>query len=103
MSAYIQSINSIASQRLAETLGKTAETNDSSFSAVFQSALDMLNETNELQTTAEAEELNMMLGYAENPHALTNALSKADIAITYTVAVKNKVLEAYKEIMNIQI
>lgn len=103
MSAYIQSINSIESQRLAETLGKTAEVNDNSFSAVFQSALDLIQETNDLQTTAETEELNMALGYAENPHDLPTTLRKAELAIQYTVTIKNKILEAYREIMNIQI
>ena len=56
MSAYVQSINSIAAQRLAESLNKTAEKNDNSFSAVFQSALNLLEETNNLQHNAEAQE-----------------------------------------------
>ena len=103
MSAYIQSLDSITAQKLASTLERTSAAKDNSFSAFFDSAIQLLNETNDLQTVAEAEELNMALGYAENAHDLTTALSKAELAITYTVAVKNKVLEAYKEIMNIQI
>lgn len=103
MSAYIQSLDSITAQKLASTLQQTSETKDNSFSAFFDSAIQLLNETNDLQTVAETEELNMALGYAENAHDLTTALSKAELAITYTVTVKNKVLEAYKEIMNIQI
>lgn len=103
MSAYVQSINSIATQKLAESLNTTAEKNDNSFSAVFQSALDLLKETNDLQHNAEAQELNLTLNYLENPHDVTDALTKAEMAIQYTVAVKNKALEAYKEIMNIQI
>lgn len=103
MSAYIQSIDSLAASQLAQTIGTTAETKDNSFSAFFKSAMDMVTEANDLQTSAEAEELYMALGYAENAHDLTTALSKAELAVQYTVAVKNKVLEAYKEIMNIQI
>lgn len=103
MSAYIQSLDSITAQEIASTLEKTSTAKDNSFSAFFDSALQLLNETNDLQTVAETEELNMALGYAENAHDLTTALAKAELAVTYTVAVKNKVLEAYKEIMNIQI
>ena len=76
MSAYVQSINSIAAQRLAESLNKTAEKNDNSFSAVFQSALNLLEETNNLQHNAEAQELNLTLNYLENPHDVTDALTK---------------------------
>ena len=103
MSAYIQSIDSIAAQKLAATLEKTADSNDRSFSAFLDSAVKLITETNDLQTAANAEGLNMMLGYAENAHDLSNALTKAELAINYTVTIKNKILEAYKEIMNIQI
>lgn len=103
MSAYIQALNSITSQQLASSLEKTAASNDNSFAAIFDSAVQLLGEANDLQTVAETEELNMALGYAENAHDLTSALAKAELAIEYTVAIKNKVLEAYKEIMNIQI
>lgn len=103
MSAYIQSLDSITAQQLASTLEKTSKSNDTSFSAIFDSAMQFLSEVNDLQTVAEAEELNMALGYAENAHDLTNALTKAELAITYTVAIRDKVLEAYREIMNIQI
>lgn len=103
MSVYIQSLDSITAQKLASALEQTAASNDNSFSAIFDSAMQLLEETNDLQTVAETEGLNMSLGYAENAHDLTNALAKAELAIQYTVAIKNKVLEAYREIMNIQI
>ena len=44
-----------------------------------------------------------MLGYATNTHTLTAMQEKADITLNYTVAVRDKMLEAYKEIMNMQI
>ncbi len=103
MSAYIQSLDSITAQKVATTLQKTVEENDTPFSAFFESAVQLIKETNDLQSAAEAEEVKMMLGYAENAHDLTNALTKAELAINYTTTIKNKILEAYKEIMNIQI
>ena len=44
-----------------------------------------------------------MLGYATNTHELMAIQEKADITLNYTVAVRDKMLEAYKEIMNMQI
>ena len=63
----------------------------------------MLNETSELQNAAEEAEMQFMLGYATNTHDLQAAQEKADIALNYTIAVRDKMLEAYKEIMNMQI
>lgn len=47
--------------------------------------------------------MNFALGYSDNTHDLAIAQQKAALSLQYTVAVKNKVLEAYKEIMNMQI
>ena len=38
-----------------------------------------------------------------NTHELLVAQEKANIALSYTVAVRDKVIDAYKEIMNMQI
>lgn len=106
MSAYIQALDRIEAQKLAVTTAVTdkAKAEETTpFSAVFDSAMKLIQETNDLQSAAEAEEINMTLGYAKNAHDLTNALNKAELAINYTVAIKNKILEAYREIMNIQI
>lgn len=76
---------------------------DQGFSAVFQSALDMLQETSDLQNKAESEEMKFALGLSDNTHDLQIAQEKANIALQYTVAVRDKVIEGYKEIMNMQI
>lgn len=103
MTTTVHSMGSIGSEYLTQVLKNSTDKSDTSFDAIFQSAMDMVNETNDLQSAAEAEELNMALGYSDNANDLTTALSKAELAVQYTVAVKNKVLEAYKEIMNIQV
>lgn len=101
----ISSLYSIGSSYLQETAGtgNTIETNgESSFSQIYQSALEMLNETSALENNAQEEELKWAMGLTENAHDLTIAQSKASAALTYTIAVRDKVLEAYKEIMNMQ-
>lgn len=40
---------------------------------------------------------------ADNPHDMQIAAAKAYEALQYTVAVRDKMLDAYKEIMNMQI
>lgn len=101
----ISALSSIASDYIQSTAGKSnsIDTKDKSFGSLLQSAVDMINETNELQSAASVEKLNVALGYSENTHDLTIAQSKASTALTYTIAVRDKFLEAYKEIMNIQI
>lgn len=79
------------------------ETPDNSFGAVFNSMIGAIGETNYLQNKAEEEEIRFALGYAENTHDLTVAESKAQIALQYTVAVRDKIIDAYKELMQMQI
>lgn len=101
----ISVISNISSNYLNEVAKSQnlVETEDDSFSAVLASAMDMLSETNELRKTADSEEIRFALGEAENTHDLLIAETKALTAIQYTTAVRDKALEAYKEIMNMQI
>ena len=55
------------------------------------------------QNSAESAEIQFALGEATSTHDLMIAQEKANIALSYTVAVRDKVLDAYKEIMNMQI
>lgn len=76
---------------------------DDSFSSVLSSMMSSLNETNDLQNAAESAEIQFALGESDNTHDLLIAESKALVALQYTVAVRDKVMEAYKEIMQMQI
>lgn len=100
----ISSMTGIASEYLKDMVQNSSEykTEDRSFDSVLQSAVDMLDETNALQNYAEEAEIQFALGYSTNTHDLRIAQEKANIALQYTVAVRDKVIEAYKEIMNLQ-
>ncbi len=80
-----------------------AQENTEDFETVFQSALGMVEETNDLHNDAESAMIQFALGKSENTHDLLIAQSKANIALQYTVAVKDKVIDAYREIMQMQI
>ncbi len=76
---------------------------DDSFSSVLSSAMGAVNETNELQNSAESAEIQFALGESDNTHDLLIAESKAAVALQYTVAVRDKIIDSYKEIMQMQI
>lgn len=101
----ISSLINISSEYLKNTVQSSTDykSQDKSFDSVLRSAVDMLEETNALQNYAEETEMQFALGYSTNTHDLRIAQEKANIALQYTVAVRDKVIEAYREIMNMQI
>jgi flagellar hook-basal body complex protein FliE len=98
----ISAIQNIQSSYISQAVTDTSVDGDDSFDSIFSSALNMLNETNDLQNTAESMEIQFALGEADNTHDLQIAQSKANTALAYTVAVRDKALEAYNSIMNMQ-
>lgn len=76
---------------------------DTAFSNILSSAMGLVNQTNSLAEAAEEAEIDFALGNADSTHDVTVAQQKAYLSLQYTVAIKNAVLEAYNEIMNIQI
>ncbi|MBD5452278.1 MAG: flagellar hook-basal body complex protein FliE [Lachnospiraceae bacterium] len=76
---------------------------DNIFSTFLDAAVHNINDTNIALSNQENEILKWSMGISENPHDLTIAAGKADAALSYTVALRDKLLEAYKEIMQMQI
>ena len=73
------------------------------FESIINSAIDNLKTTNSYLSDAENEEIKFALGEVDNTHDLTIALQKASTALQYTVAVRDRLMDAYKEIMQMQI
>lgn len=73
------------------------------FDSFLNTAIDNIKTTNSYLSDAENEEIKFALGETENTHDLTIALQKASTALQYTVAIRDKLLEAYKELMQMQI
>lgn len=76
---------------------------DKSFKNLLGTAIENINTTNNYLSDAENEEIKWALGESENTHSLSIALQKASTALQYTVAIRDKLLDAYKEIMQMQI
>lgn len=77
-------------------------TKTGSFDALLSSAMTMLKETNQYSNEASEAELKYAMGLTNNTHELQVAQMKANISLQYTVAVRNAVLDAYREIMQMQ-
>lgn len=79
-----------------------SDDNKSAFSTLFDSAVNMVQETNDYSNAAEEEEIKYALGESDSIHDLQIAQQKANISLQYTVAVRNAFLQGYKELMNLQ-
>lgn len=97
----IKSISQIATKMPSISLPQNEE-ESSVFSQMYQSAIQMLNETNTLNHAADQMSLDFAMGKIDNIHEVMIAQEKASIALQYTVQIKNAVLEAYNEIMRLQ-
>jgi len=82
--------------------GTNKDDNDVTFDTVFQSALDLIKETDVLSNKAEEEEIKFAMGQSDSVVDLMAAQQKANLSLQYTVAVRNTVLDAYKELMSLQ-
>ena len=84
-----------------EQAGKTEQT--TGFDSLLNTAIENINTTNAYLSDAENEEIKWAMGETENTHDLTIALQKASVSLQYTVAIRDRLLDAYKEIMQMQI
>jgi len=80
----------------------SADNRNASFESMFKAAMNMINETNRYTNAAEEAQIAFALGLTDSTADLQVAQMKASLALQYTVAVRNGILDAYKEIMNLQ-
>ncbi len=73
------------------------------FSTFLNTAVENIDSVNQLQKDAEQMSVDFALGRIDNVADVMVAQEKASIAIQYTVQLRNKLLDAYNEIMRIQI
>jgi flagellar hook-basal body complex protein FliE len=93
-----------AATSLTGTLLNQEESADGTlFESILNSVMENVQTTDNLVKARDAEALKFALGESETSHDLTIAASKASTALSYTVALRDKFLEAYREIMQIQI
>lgn len=107
----ITSLYNVNSSTVAEALrqqklsGMTSTTvgNSEEFAGILNTAMEHIKTTNAYISEKENQELKFALGETDNTHDLLVAQMKASTALQYTVALRDKFLESYKELMNMQI
>ncbi len=99
----IQNNNAINELYTGLGVSKINTDNGNAFDNLLNSAIQMYKEADEYQKAAEESEMNFALGYSTSTHDLAIAQQKADISLQYTTRVTNKALEAFKELMQMQI
>ncbi len=85
----------LAVPREGETKTGSAGFSDALFKAVA--------EVNELHQNADKAVLNVQGGHTDSLHEAVIALEKADVSFRTMMAVRNKMIEAYQEIMRMQV
>lgn len=73
---------------------------ENQFSTYLTNALDRVNER---QIVSDEYKKLLVTGDVDNLHDVTIAAEKANVSLQLTLGIRNKVVEAYKEIMRMQI
>lgn len=71
-----------------------------SFADIYQ---DMINNVKETQAVADQDSLDLAMGNVDDLHTVMINAQKAEFALNLTVAVTNKVVNAYNEIVKMNI
>ena len=102
--AIAQAEAQIRTNRIRSATQAVYDTNyEDSFSNIFDKVLQNISTTNAYLSDAENEEIRWAIGETQSTHDLTIALQKAQTALQYTIAVRDRVMQAYNQIMQMQI
>lgn len=95
----IDSISSAANQALSVTR-EGAKAVDKSFGDILNQAINEVNQTEQNSITMMEK---LATGEIDNVHEVFIAGQKAELTLNMAIEVKNRVVDAYKEIMRIQL
>ena len=102
----ISAVNPLGSLGGIEQIGKSSQSEQSagtgsvSFGGAMKKAL---GEVNNVQQNADKMAVQLATGDVEDVHKAMIAMNKAKLAFDMTLQVRNKVLEAYQEVMRMQV
>jgi flagellar hook-basal body complex protein FliE len=97
-------IQDIASQSKDGSLGIKGSTVDGGVGASFADTLkSAIGKVNDLQKSADVQMEKLATGQSQNLHETMIASEKAEISLKLMVQVRNKIIDAYHEIMKMQV
>lgn len=89
-----------ATQMEAPSVSSSGSTGEASFADTLKNAI---NQVNELQQVSNKKMQDLSVGRTDNVADVMITAEKADIAMRVMVQVRNKVIDAYNEIMRMQV
>ncbi len=93
-------INSVSQYMNLVNKQLDGESKSIDFSSVMK---NYLSDVNELQVVSDKSTEDLILGETENVHEVMIKAEEARLALELTVQVRNKVIEAYQELIRMQI
>lgn len=101
----VNSISTLNSISPSKSLFETVDTQQTDTAKIpFADYLTQaLNNTNQLLLESDRVANEFAAGNIDNIHQVEIAAQKADIALQFTMQVRNKIMDAYSEIMRMQI
>lgn len=95
----IATINNPLNQNLNQ-VNKSLTVVDNDFKEILT---NFVSEANKTDLNDKINNLDFMLGNANNTHDIMIAGEKADLALRLTIQIRNKVIDAYTEVMRMQV
>ena len=105
MNIDIPGITTLAPGHVPSAIAKipVREPQRDAFESFFQSALDVINETNYRQVQSDIAQMNFATGQDTNMLTVILAQERANSTLNFTVQITNRIIEAYREIMRMQV
>jgi len=96
----IKNINLLLPNKLSETTKQTSEKSDTSFSDILKKSIEQVNNA---QLQADEAIKKAVSGENTDIHDTMIAIQKADVSLKLMMEVRNKLLEAYQDIIRTQV
>lgn len=93
-------IDAVGKLNIDSPVKKSTSTEGIDFKDILADAMD---EVNTAQLNSEKMDEMLAIGEVENLHEVTIAAQKAELTLSLAVEVKNRLVEAYQEIMRVNL
>ncbi len=96
-------LNKVSGLSTADLLGKANAKNQTGSEGFADALKQSLNDVNEMQKSGEKAMSDLATGQVKDLHQAALAIDKAEISMKLMLEVRNKALNAYKEISRTQL
>lgn len=98
----MNNLNQVSGLSTADLLGKSNSSTQGAAGGFADALKKSLNDVNEMQVDGEKAMSDLATGQVKDLHQAALAIDKAEISMKFMLEVRNKALNAYKEISKTQ-